>query len=61
MMVLQLPGFSKEGIWDGKELWAQPRIGLAGQRVAGLFFFGHSSLPFFQNCVVLYLMFSFVN
>ena len=23
---------------DGKELWAQPRIGLAWQRVAGLFF-----------------------
>lgn len=35
--VLQLPGSPKEGVWGGKDLWAQPRAGLAGQRVAGLF------------------------
>ena len=53
------PHFPKDSILHRKGLWAQPRIGLAGQRVAGLFFFGWSrgdhvwgrSLPFFQNCL----------
>ena len=35
---LQLPLFPKDGISDGKELRAQPRVGLAWQKVASLFF-----------------------
>ena len=43
MAVLQLPEFPKGQYFEWeKELWAQPRAGLAWQRVAGLFFFGCS-------------------
>ena len=39
MILLQLPRFPTDGISDGKELWAQSRIRLAWQGVAGLLFF----------------------
>ena len=40
IIMLHLPTFPNGGILDGKELWAQPRIGQAWQRVAELVFFG---------------------
>ena len=36
--------FSKDGILDGKEHWAQLRIGLGWQRVAGLYSFFKKNL-----------------
>ena len=38
MIMLQLPALPNGWFLDGKELQAQPRIGLAWQRVACLFF-----------------------
>ena len=42
MIVLQLSTFPKRWYFGWEELWAQPRIGLTWQEVAGLFFFGCS-------------------